>query len=114
MLRFPVSASSWVLARLGNPTVALNRLREGERLLQGLPTLPISGHIYYFWGCACLLLDKLDEFSIWLVYASARKKSFVSATSPHFPTGSMPIVAKANYRHASLVAHCHLGLGKRV
>jgi tetratricopeptide (TPR) repeat protein len=131
LLHLAVSSSARALAHLGNATEALDRLREGEGLIQGFPTLPISGHSYYCLDFACLLLGKLDESQHlarravellsprlgWRAYALGLLGD-IAAHPDRFDAGR----GEAHYRQAlalaepggmrPLVAHCHLGLGK--
>jgi len=64
LLRVTVASSAWVLAQLGETSKALNRIREGEQLLERFAA---SGHVaysawvYHSLGRACLLLGRLDE-----------------------------------------------------
>ena len=59
-----VASSAWALAQLGEASEALDRLREGEQLLErqaarGL--VAYRGWAYHSLGRACLLLGRLDE-----------------------------------------------------
>ena len=61
-LPIAVAASAWVLAQLGEASEALNRLREGEQLLDRAAARGFIGYRSWAWlGRACLLLDRLDE-----------------------------------------------------
>src|SRR5262249_25588560 len=120
-----------VLAHLGNATEALNRLREGERLIQGFPAMSLAGYVYYILGAACLLLGKVDESQ----HLARRALELLSrrlgaranalrllgdiATHPDrfdADRGEAPYLdalALAEPRGMRpLIAHCHLGLGK--
>jgi tetratricopeptide (TPR) repeat protein len=129
-----VASSAWVLAQLGDASAALERLREGEQLLerQGVRGfVGQSGWDYHSLGRAGLLLGRLDE--------ARRLGNRAVESSPHHPgfaahalhllgdiaidsDRSAPESGEANYRKAltlaeprgmrPLVAHCHLGLGK--
>ena len=129
-----VASSAWVLAQLGEASEALNRLREGEQLLERRRGEGIVGHrgwAYHSLGRACLLLGRLDEarrLGDRAVESSPRQPGFAAhalhllgdiATHPdRFDAES----GEAHYRQAlalaeprgmrPLVAHCHLGLGK--
>jgi DNA-binding SARP family transcriptional activator len=129
-----VASSAWALAQLGDASEALNRLREGEQLLDGLAATGIvnaSGWVYYLLGRACLVLGRLDEarrLGDRAIECSPRYRGWAAravcllgdvATHPdRFDAES----GEAYYRQAlalaeprgmrPLVAHCHLGLGK--
>jgi tetratricopeptide (TPR) repeat protein len=108
----------------------LNRLREGERLIQGFPAAPIVGYAYYALGDACLLLGKIEEsqhlarravelLSRWLG-ARAHALRLLGDIATH-PDRFDADRGEAHYLDAlalaeprgmrPLVAHCHLGLG---
>ena len=134
LLPCAVASSAWVLAQLGEASEALNRLREGEQLLERQAARGIVGHrgwAYHALGRACLLLGRLDEarrLGDRAVEFSPRQPGFAAhalhllgdiATHPdRFDAES----GEAHYRQAlalaeprgmrPLVAHCHLGLGK--
>jgi class 3 adenylate cyclase/tetratricopeptide (TPR) repeat protein len=134
LLPTAVAGSALVLAQLGEAREALNRLREGEQLLEGQEargTVGFRGWTHVSLGGACLLLGRLDE---------ARRlgervvESFSS--QPGFAADALHLLGdiathpdqfdaergEAHYRQAlalaeprgmrPLVAHCHLGLGK--
>jgi tetratricopeptide (TPR) repeat protein len=129
-----VASSAWVLAQLGEASEALNRLREGEQLLERQAARGHVGRLgwgYYSLGRACLMLGRLDEAQTLgnrAVESSPRHHGFAAhalhllgdiATHPdRFDAES----GEAHYRQAlalaeprgmrPLVAHCHLGLGK--
>jgi tetratricopeptide (TPR) repeat protein len=129
-----VASSAWVLAQLGEASEALNRLREGEQLLEGFGARGIVGQrgwAYHSLGRACLLLDELDEarrLGDRAVEFSPRHPGFaahalhllgdIAAHPDRFDAES----GEGHYRQAlalaeprgmrPLVAHCHLGLGK--
>ena len=134
LLPSAVASSAWVLAQLGEASEALNRLREGEQLLERQAARGIVGHLgwaYHSLGRACLLLGRLDEarrLGDRAVESSPSQPGFAAhalhllgdiATHPdRFDAES----GEAHYRQAlalaeprgmrPLVAHCHLGLGK--
>ena len=129
-----VASSAWVLAQLGETSEALNRLREGEQLLDRQTASGIVHHhgwAYCSLGRACLLLGRLDEaqrLADRAAESSPRHPGYAAhaqhllgdiATHPdRFDAES----GEAHYRQAlhlaeprgmrPLVAHCHLGLGK--
>jgi len=134
LLPWAVASSAWVLAQLGEGDEALNRLREGEQLLERHAARGIVGQggwAYQSLGRACLMLGRLDDarrLDDRAVESSSRHPGFAAharhllgdiATHPdRFDAES----GEANYRKAlalaeprgmrPLVAHCHLGLGK--
>jgi tetratricopeptide (TPR) repeat protein len=64
LLTWAVGSSAWVLAQLGEGGEALNRLHEGEQLLERLAAGGIVGNrswAYHALGRACLLLGRLGE-----------------------------------------------------
>jgi len=129
-----VASSAWVLARVGEASEALNRLREAEQLLERQAARGVllhRGWDYHTLGRACLLLGRLDEarsLGDRAVESSPNHPGFAAhalhllgdiATHPdRFDAES----GEAHYRQAlalakprgmrPLVAHCHLGLGK--
>ncbi|MBI2155243.1 MAG: AAA family ATPase, partial [Candidatus Rokubacteria bacterium] len=134
LLPLAVTSSAWVLAQEGEVSEALNRLQEGEQLLERQAARGIVGRLgwaYYSLGRACLLLGRLDEARCLgdrAVEFSPRQPGFAAhalhllgdiTTHPdRFDAES----GEAHYRQAlalaepcgmrPLVAHCHLGLGK--
>jgi len=129
-----VASSTWGLAQLGEASEALNRLREGEQLLEALAAkgfVATRGWAYHSLGRACLLLGRLDQarsLGDRAVQSSPYQPGYAAhallllgdiATHPdRFDAES----GEAHYRKAlalaeprgmrPLVAHCHLGLGK--
>jgi class 3 adenylate cyclase/tetratricopeptide (TPR) repeat protein len=129
-----VASSAWALAQLGEASEALDRLREGERLLEPQAArgfIAYCGWDYHSLGRAALRLGRLDEaqrLADRAVESSPGQHGFAAdarhllgdiATHPdqfNAPSG------EAHYREAlalaeprgmrPLVAHCHLGLGK--
>jgi tetratricopeptide (TPR) repeat protein len=105
-LRNSVASSAWVLAQLGEASEALNRLREGEQLLESLAARGFVGNLgwaYHALGRACLLLGRLDEArslgdraveSSPRQFGLRRMLSICSATSRPIPTGSTPRAAR--------------------
>jgi class 3 adenylate cyclase/tetratricopeptide (TPR) repeat protein len=130
LLLFAVAGSAWVLAQLGEASEALNRLREGNQILERRDA---SGHTwaYHSLGRACLLLGRLDEarhLADRAVECSRFHRGF-AAHAVHLlgeiathPDRFDAARGEAHYREAlalaepcgmrPLVAHCHLGLGK--
>jgi class 3 adenylate cyclase/tetratricopeptide (TPR) repeat protein len=134
LLPWGVPASAWVLAQLGEASEALNRVREGEQLLERQAERGIVGYRGWAFGAmgrACLLLGRLDEarrLGDRAVESSRHQPGFTAhalrllgdiATHPdRFDAES----GAAHYREAlalarlhgmrPLAAHCHLGLGK--
>jgi tetratricopeptide (TPR) repeat protein len=134
LLPFAVASSAWAFAQLGETSEALNRLREGQQLLEGHAARGIVGNCgwdYHSLGRACLLLGRLDEAlrlgnrTVETLPAQFGFKAHALhllgdiATHPErFDAES----GEAHYRQAlalaeprgmrPLVAHCHLGLGK--
>jgi tetratricopeptide (TPR) repeat protein len=133
-LPWAVASSAWALAQLGEAIEALERLREGEQLVDRLAERGIVGNrgwSYHSLGRASLLLGRLDEarsLADRAVKSSPGHYGFEGhvqhllgdiATHPdRFDAES----AETHYRKAlalaeprgmrPLVAHCHLGLGK--
>jgi class 3 adenylate cyclase/tetratricopeptide (TPR) repeat protein len=134
LLPWAVPASAWVLAQLGETSEALNRVREGEQLLEHQAERGIVGYRGWAYGAvgrACLLLGRLDEarrLGDRAVESSRHQPGFtahalrllgdIAAHPDRFDTES----GAAHYREAleiarlhgmrPLAAHCHLGLGK--
>jgi class 3 adenylate cyclase/tetratricopeptide (TPR) repeat protein len=128
-----VAASAWILAQLGEASEAVNRLREGEQLLERLAPEIVGtrGWLYYSLGRACLLLGRLDEaqrlgqraieFSPRHPGSAAHAHCLLGDIATHADrfdaerggTHYQQALALAEPRHMRpLVAHCHLGLGK--
>jgi tetratricopeptide (TPR) repeat protein len=129
-----VALSAWVLAQLGEAGEALNRLREGEQLLESQAVRGIfygHGWAYHSLGRAGLLLGRLDEaqrLGDHAVESSLGHHGFAAhalhllgdiATHPDRFDAER---GEAHYLKAltlaeprgmrPLIAHCHLGLGK--
>jgi class 3 adenylate cyclase/tetratricopeptide (TPR) repeat protein len=129
-----VANSAWALAQLGETREALERLREGEQLLERQAARGIFGNLggpYHSLGRAYLLLSRLDEarrLGDRALESSSRQPGFAAhalhllgeiATHPDRFDAER---GEAHYRQAlalaeprsmrPLVAHCHLGLGK--
>jgi class 3 adenylate cyclase/tetratricopeptide (TPR) repeat protein len=131
-LPIAVAASAWVLAQLGEASEALNRLREGEHLLERAAARGFIGYRSWAWlGRACLLLNQLDEAQRLSARAveSSRSHPGFAAHELHLlgdiathPNRFDPERGEARYRQAlvlaeprgmrPVVAHCQLGLGK--
>jgi class 3 adenylate cyclase/tetratricopeptide (TPR) repeat protein len=134
LLPWSVASSAWVLAQLGEASEALNRLREGERLLERFAARGIVGYrawTYCSLGRACLLLGRLDEARRLgdRAIESSPCHSGYAAHALHLlgdiathPDRFDAEGGEAHYREAlalaeprgmrPLVAHCHLGLAK--
>jgi class 3 adenylate cyclase/tetratricopeptide (TPR) repeat protein len=129
-----VASSAQVLAQLGETSAALDRLREGEKLLERRiagGTIDQSGMDYHWLGRAALLLGRLDDARR-LADCSLR----YSPSHPGYAAYAQHLLGdfathpdqfdaeqgETHYRKAlalaeprgmrPLVAHCHLGLGK--
>jgi tetratricopeptide (TPR) repeat protein len=111
----------------------LNRIREGEQLLERLATglVGTCGWLYCSLGRACLVLGRLEE-----AQRLGQRAIEFSRSHPGFAAHALHLLAdiatrpdhldaeigEARYRQAlalaeprrmrPLVAHCHLGLGK--
>ncbi len=134
VLPFALASSAWVLAQLGEATGALNRLREGEELLERHAASGIFAHrgwADHTLGRASLLLGRLDEarrLGNRAVKSSPSQHGYAAhvlhllgdiATHPDRFDAER---GEAHYRQAlalaeprgmrPLVAHCHLGLGR--
>jgi class 3 adenylate cyclase len=130
MLPPALSSSAWVLAQLGERSDALDRLREGEQLIER-EDMNQRGWTYHALGRACLLLDRLDE-----AQRLANRALEVSPSHFGFAAHALYLLGdiathpnrfdaesgEVHYRQALalaeprgmrlLMAHCHLGLGK--
>jgi len=128
-----LAASAWASAQLGEASVALEQLRQGEEVVERFAATGIVAHLawsYHALGRAALLLGRIDE---------ARRLAALavefSPRHPGFAAHAMHLLAdiaarleprdagnaEALYREAlalaeprgmrPLVAHCHFGLG---
>ena len=129
-----VASAAWVLARLGEASEAMARLREGEHLVEDRAAREIVGTIgasFHALGRACLLLGRLDE--AWRLGDRAVESS---PCQPGYAAHALHLLGDiathpdrfdaerglASYRRAlalaeprgmrPLIAHCHLGLGR--
>ena len=134
LLPAALASSAWALAQLGEASEALNRLPEGEQLLERQEASAIVAHRGWAslpLGRACLLLGRLDEarrLGERLVESLPSQPGFAAhalhllgeiATHPDRLDAES---GEAHYRQAlalaeprgmrPLVAHCHLGLGQ--
>ncbi len=129
-----IAASAWALARLGQTSDALSRIREGEQLVDRIAAtgnVGFRGWHYHSLGRACLVLGRLEEARSLgeRAVASSRRQPGFAAHARHLlgDVASRPDrldaeSTEAHYREAlalaepramrPLVAHCHLGLGK--
>jgi tetratricopeptide (TPR) repeat protein len=128
-----VAASAWVLAQLDEASEALNRLREGEQLLERQAARGIVGQhdwAYHTLGRASLLLGRLDEarrlgarvveslpsqpgfaaHALHLLGDVATHADRFDAESGEAHYGRALALAKPRGMRP-LVAHCHRGLG---
>jgi tetratricopeptide (TPR) repeat protein len=134
-LAWGIACSAWPMAQLGE-SEALNRVREGEPLLERLAARQIIASLAWFYcslARACLLLDRCDEAK----RLGERALEFCSS-QPGFEAHALHLLgdvaahphpdqfdaerADTHYRRAlvlaerlgmrPLVAHCHLGLGR--
>jgi hypothetical protein len=134
MLPSAVASSAWALAQLGEASEAVNRILEGEQLLERHASHGIigwRGWDYHLLGRASLRLGRLVEAS-----RLANRAIECSPCHPGFAAHALCLLGdvathsdrlaaergEAHYREAlalaeprgmrPLVAHCHLGLGK--
>lgn len=129
-----ISSSAWILAQIGEVSSALDRLREGEQLLERQierKLVATAGWDYHSLGRACLLLGRLDDAqrlgdhavdwsSHQLGYA-AHGFHLLGDVAAH-PDRFDAEAGEAQYRKAlslaemrgmrPLIAHCRLGIGK--
>jgi tetratricopeptide (TPR) repeat protein len=133
-LPWAVAAAAWALALLGEASEALEYLREGEQLVDGLAARGIVGNrgwAYQALGRTSLLLGRVDEaqsLGARAIESSPRHPGF-AAHALHLlgdvATHSSRFDAEDGEAHYSqalalaelhgmrpLVAHCHLGLGR--
>jgi class 3 adenylate cyclase/tetratricopeptide (TPR) repeat protein len=133
-LPWAIASSAWVLAQLGEASEALNRIREGEKLIEHQAARGIMANLDWAYDAlarACLLLGRLDE-----ARSLGDRAVESSAGHPGFAAHALHLLGdiathhdrfdaengEAHYRQAlalaeprgmrPLVAHCHLGLGK--
>jgi class 3 adenylate cyclase/tetratricopeptide (TPR) repeat protein len=134
LLPVAVASSAWALAQLGEASEALNRLREGEPLLERQAAMGLFGYrgwAYHALGRACLRLGRLDDarrLGDRAVESSPGQHGF-AAHARHLlgdiathPDRFDALSGEVHYGQAlalaeprgmrPLVAHCHLGLGK--
>ena len=132
-LPWAVACSPWPMAQLGEAREALERLREGEQLVDRLAETGIAGirgWAYHSLGRACLLLGRLDE-----ARSLGERAIEASPCHPGFEAHARHLLGdiathpdkfdaergEVQYGKAMglaethgmrpLVAHCHLGLG---
>jgi predicted ATPase/DNA-binding SARP family transcriptional activator len=132
LLPLAVCHSARILAQLGETSAALNRVREGEQLVQRLAARGfVAALVNSMLAQACLLLGRLDdarrlanpavESSVSRPGIRAAALYLLGAIATH-PDRFDAESAEAKYREAlalaeprgmrPLVAHCHFGLGK--
>ncbi len=129
-----IASSAWAVAQLGEASEALNRLREGEQLLERQAEQGVvfqHGWDYHALGRTSLLLGRPDEarrLGDRAVQSSSHHPGFAAhalhllADIATHPDRLDVERAEGHYRQAlalaeprgmrPLVAHCHLGLGK--
>jgi class 3 adenylate cyclase/tetratricopeptide (TPR) repeat protein len=132
-LPWAVASSAWALAQIGEASRALNRVREGEQLLERQVARGIVAHrswAYHALGRTCLLLGRLDDarrlgdrsvesaqrqpgFAAHAVHLlgdiAAHPGRFDAESSATHYRSALTLAQKHGMR--PLVAHCHLGLG---
>ncbi|WP_091963123.1 BTAD domain-containing putative transcriptional regulator [Bradyrhizobium shewense] len=133
-LPWGIASSAWPLAQLGDASEALDRISEGEPLLERQATIGLLASIPWFFaslGRACLLLGRLDQAR----RLGDRALEFC-ASQPGFEAHALHLLGdvaaapdqfdaergETHYRRAlalaerlgmlPLIAHCHFGLGK--
>ena len=134
LLSSAVATSAWVLAQLGRTNVVLDRLREGEQLLdRRVSRGDVSGNSWYIHalGRAVLVLGQLDEagrfadraiefsagspgFRAWALHLlgdiATHPDRFDADTGEDYYRKSLERAEPLGMR--PLIAHCHFGLGK--
>src|SRR5260370_37306033 len=133
-LPWGIASSAWPLAQLGETSEALNRIREGEQLLERLAAGGLLANLaWFFYALArsCLLLGRRDdakrlgeralEFCSSQPGFAADAQHLLGDVAPH-PDQFDAARGEVHYRQAlalaeglgmhPLIAHCHLGLGK--
>jgi class 3 adenylate cyclase/tetratricopeptide (TPR) repeat protein len=133
-LPWAVAACAWALAQIGERSEALDRVREGEQLLEHQMAREIVGHRSWAYGAvgrACLLLGQLDEArrlgdraveSAWRQPGFTAYALYLLGDIATYPDRFDAESGVAHYREAlalaqlhrmrPLVAHCRLSLGK--
>jgi tetratricopeptide (TPR) repeat protein len=136
MLHLPwaVASSPWALAMLGEASEALNRIKEGEDLLESQASSGIvfgHGWAYHALSRACLMLGRLDDarrLADHAVASSVGHPGYAAYASHLFgDIAAHPVRFDAEHGEACyqealsiadrlemrpLQARCHLGLGK--
>ena len=125
-----LASSSWALAQLGEASVVLDRLREGEQFIEHHEAIiGLRPWAYQALGRACLLVGRLDDALCLCDRATASSPPgytadalLLAADIATHPDRFDADTAEAHYRKAleladargirPLVAHCHLGLGE--
>jgi class 3 adenylate cyclase/tetratricopeptide (TPR) repeat protein len=133
-LPWALASSAWAAAQYGEVSVALERVLEGEQVVDRLAEkgiFGIRGYAYHSLGRACLLLGRLDqarsladraiESCPWHPGYMAHALHLLGDIATH-PDRFDAETGETHYRKAlalaeprgmrPLVAHCHLGLGK--
>ena len=133
-LPWAISSSAWALAQLDQLNSALDRIREGEQLLERQAARELvvtSGWDYHSLGRACLMLGRLDEarrLGEQAVKCSPHQRGFAAHglhllgdISTHADRFDAKCGAEYYGKALSLaemqgmrplVAHCHFGMGK--
>jgi predicted ATPase/class 3 adenylate cyclase len=134
LLPWAVASSAWVLAQIGEASEALNRLREGEQLVDRHAARGLFGYrgwAYHSLGRAALLLRRLDE-----ARSLGARAIESSLAHPGFAAHALHLLGdvathpdrfdaergEAHYLEAlalaeprgmrPLLAHCHFGLSR--
>ena len=130
-----LATSSWILAELGEVSLASERVREGEDVIERLFAQGLVGHLAWSFpllGRACLRLGRLDDarrLAERMLSSAGNYRGFAAqtwhllgdvtaqadATDSHKTAGEhyREALALAERRGLRpLIAHCHLGLGQ--
>ena len=129
-----ICSSAWILAQIGEVSEALDRVQEGEQLVERLAARGLAGYRawnYQSLGRACLILGCLDDalrLADRALESSQRQPGFTAhvlhllGDIASHPDRFDAEGGEAHYLQAlalakplgmrPLVAHCHLGLGK--
>ena len=134
LLPWAVASSAWTLAQIGEPSEALNRVRQAEEHLERQESWGIFAHrgwSYHAVGRACLLLGHLDEAKKFVerslqssrhqpglaAYAQCLAGDLASHPDQFDSDGSAASYREAlalaeRHRMRPVAAHSHLGLSR--